>query len=359
MIGLPDGAPDTPFLAVDIDVMERNLTRTATSAAERGLALRPHAKTHKVLEIGRRQLELGAVGLTVATVGEAEVFAMGGFDDLFLAYPVWATPSRSARLRAVAERATLTLGVDSVEGIEELAGGLSGSGVRLMIEIDSGHHRSGVQPNDAGALAAAAERAGLALAGVFTFPGQGYALDGRAKAAREEAEAIERAAASIERLGIDVVVRSGGSTPTLADADSSVLTEIRPGVYVFNDAQQTELGSCTFADVALTARATVVSRSGPNAIIDAGSKVLGADQPGWVTGGGRLPDYPDARIVALSEHHATVRFPSEAPPPPRGTVVRVAPNHVCSAVNLADELIVVQNETVIDSWTVAARGANN
>ncbi|MGO4102683.1 alanine racemase [Leifsonia sp. YAF41] len=359
MMHLPADAPDTPFLAVDIDLMSRNLERTATSAAERGIALRPHAKTHKVIEIGRRQTELGAVGLTVATVGEAEVFAAAGFTDLFLAYPVWATPSRSARLRAVAERTTLTLGVDSIDGVTELASGLAESGVRLMIEVDSGHHRSGVQPGDAGAIATAAVRAGFDVAGVFTFPGHGYALEGRAKAAREEAEAIAGAAASIERLGIDVPVRSGGSTPTMADADPSVLTEMRPGVYVFNDAQQVELGSCSFADVALTARATVVSRSGQNAIIDAGSKVLGADQPRWVTGGGRLPDYPDARIVALSEHHATVAFPPGEAPPVRGTVLRVAPNHVCNAVNLANELVIVSNETVIDSWIVAARGRNN
>ncbi|GAA3891058.1 D-TA family PLP-dependent enzyme [Leifsonia kafniensis] len=359
MSGLVANAPDTPFLAVDLEVMNRNLERTATSAIERGLALRPHAKTHKVLEIGRRQLELGAVGLTVATVAEAEVFAAAGFDNLFIAYPVWATPSRAARLRAVAERATVTLGVDSVEGIAECAAGLAGSGVRVMIEVDSGHHRSGAQPTEAGALAAAAVRSGLQVAGVFTFPGHGYALGGRAQVAGEEADAITRATASIEHLGIDVAVRSGGSTPTMADADSSVLTELRPGVYVFNDAQQVELGSCTWADVALSARATVVSRSGQNAIVDAGSKVLGADQPRWVTGGGRLPDYPDARIVAMSEHHATVRFLDNTPPPPRGTVVRVVPNHVCSAVNLADELFVVRNETVIDSWVVAARGANN
>lgn len=359
MIGLPANAPDTPFLAADIDVMDRNLTRAATEAAARGVALRPHAKTHKVLEIGRRQLELGAVGLTVATVGEAEVFASAGFDDLFIAYPVWATPSRSARIRAVAEHAVLTLGVDSIDGVDELAAGLAGSGVRLMVEVDSGHHRSGAQPNEAGVIADAARRAGFDLAGVFTFPGHGYALNGRAQAAADEARAIGLATASIERLGIEVAVRSGGSTPTLADADASVLTELRPGVYVFNDAQQVELGSCSWADVALTARTTVVSRTGPYAIVDAGSKVLGADQPNWVTGGGRLPDYPDARIVALSEHHATVRFADGMPPPERGTVLRVAPNHVCSAVNLADQLFIVREESVIDAWAVAARGRNS
>jgi D-serine deaminase-like pyridoxal phosphate-dependent protein len=349
---------DTPFLAVDVDVMDRNLQRAADDARQSGVALRPHAKTHKVPEIARRQLALGAVGLTLATVSEAEVFADAGFTDLFIAYPVWPSDGRAARLRALTERVSLRIGVDSVEAAEALGRALAGSGAQAVVEIDSGHHRSGAAPDEAATVAAAAQRAGLSVAGVFTFPGHGYSPTDRAHAARDEADALSIASFLLERAGLDAPVRSGGSTPTRAETDTEVVNEVRPGVYVFNDAQQVELGSCSWEDIALTAHATVVSRRGQDVITDAGSKVLGADQPQWATGGGRLPDFPDARVMALSEHHATIRFPQGTMVPELGSTLRIAPNHVCAAVNLADELVVVQNGSVVDTWRVAARGAN-
>jgi D-serine deaminase-like pyridoxal phosphate-dependent protein len=297
--------------------------------------------------------------LTLATVSEAEVFADAGFTDIFIAYPVWPSENRVARLRALAARVSLRIGVDSVESVERLGRALAGSGTRVMVEIDSGHHRSGASPDQAGKIAAAANRTGLAVSGVFTFPGHGYSPAGLAQAARDEADALSIAAFLLERAGVDgALVRSGGSTPTRAATDANVVNELRPGVYVFNDAQQVELGTCDWDDVALTAYATVVSRRGPDVIADAGSKVLGADQPSWVTGGGRLPDFPDARVVALSEHHATIHFP-DGEMPELGSTIRIAPNHVCAAVNLADELLVVQDGAVVDSWQVAARGANS
>src|SRR3954452_10870692 len=340
---------DTPHLLVDLDVLDRNLDRTAALARAKGLALRPHAKTHKCPEIARRQLDRGAVGLTVATVAEAEVFAAAGFTDLFIAYPLWSVGPRARRLRALAERVALRVGVDSVEAVDLLTPVLAGTAAELVVEVDSGQHRSGVRPDEVAGIAAAA---GPAVAGAFTFPGHGYGPDRAGAAAAAEAAAL----AAVE---LAAPLRSGGSTPTLAHADAGVLTEVRPGVSVFNDAQQAELGSCGLADIAFTAVGTVVSGSGHTAVLDAGSKVLGADQPAWASGGGRLPDHPDARVVALSEHHATVRFPGGAPPPlRRGDTVRVAPNHVCAAVNLADELVVVRAGEVVDRWAVAARGAN-
>lgn len=150
-------------------------------------------------------------------------------------------------------------------------------------------------------------------------------------------------------------MRSGGSTPTVGAADDTVLTEVRPGVYPFNDAQQLELDVCTLDDIALSAVTTVVHARGRTAVTDAGSKILGADRPGWATGFGRVIDEPDARIVALSEHHATIEFPGAAPPP--GTRLRVAPNHLCNAVNLVDSLVIDAADGV-RHWAVAARGAN-
>jgi D-serine deaminase-like pyridoxal phosphate-dependent protein len=350
---------DTPYLLVDLDVLRRNVDTIAAMVDGRGTALRPHAKTHKCLEIARLQLDAGAVGLTVATVGEAEIFADAGFTDLFIAYPVWAGSQRGRRLRALAERATLRIGIDSVEGAEALAGSLAGVAAEVVVEIDSGHHRSGVQPGAAGKLAVTAARAGLDVVGVFTFPGHSYG-PGRAEPACEnEFEAISEASASLYKVGISPRVRSGGSTPTIRLTESAaVLTETRPGVYVFNDAQQLELGTCEWSDLALSAATTVVSRHDSTIIVDAGSKVLGADQQRWATGGGRLPDYPDARVGAMSEHHATIAWPADVAIPELGAVLRVVPNHVCTTVNLADELVVISNGSIVDRWRVAARGAN-
>jgi D-serine deaminase-like pyridoxal phosphate-dependent protein len=363
---------DTPFLAVDRDVLERNLLAMAEMADERGVALRPHAKTHKTMEIARRQIALGAVGLTVATVGEAEAFADGGFDDLFIAYPIWAAGRRGERLRALAARVRLSVGVDSPEAAELLGTALAGTSAQAVVEVDSGHHRSGIHPAEAGSVAVAAERAGLPVAGAFTFPGHGYGPGNRGVAVADEARALAEAAAALRSHGVEPALRSGGSTPTAGlaagdagregvaggDAAGEGVTELRPGVYVFNDAQQVELGSADWSGVALTAVATVVSRRDNAVVVDAGSKTLGADQAGWATGAGRLPDHPEARVVALSEHHATVAFPPGAEIPALGSRVRVAPNHVCTAVNLADELIVIAGGQVVDRWPVAARGMN-
>jgi D-serine deaminase-like pyridoxal phosphate-dependent protein len=345
---------DTPYLAVDPAILDRNLTAMARSAAARGLALRPHAKTHKCVEIARRQVALSGGGLTLATVAEAEVFADAGFTDVFLAYPVVATGLRARRLRALAERVTLRVGVDSADGAALLAAAVPE--LEVLVEVDSGHHRTGVAPDRAGEVAAAARAAGLRVAGVFTFPGHSYAPHERSRAAADESSALSAAASALRAVGIEPQVRSGGSTPTATLSDGEVLTELRPGVYAFQDAQQAELGSADLADLALTAVATVVSRGPDRAVVDAGSKVLSADRPAWTTGFGRLPDFPDARVVALSEHHATVTF--AGPAPAVGERVRLAPNHVCTAVNLADELVVVDAGVEIDCWRVAARGAN-
>ena len=344
--------PSTPFLAVDVDVLQANIDRVAGWAAGRGLDLRPHVKTHKSSEIAHLQVEAGASGIAVATLGEAEVFVQGGFDDVFIAYPLWLDPDRLHRLANLAEQASLRVGFDSLDAALRLRG----TGVVGVIEVDSGHHRSGVEPEFAGALAVQALEAGVDVAGVFTFPGHSYAPGAGVMAAADEARALAVAAASLRALGVDPAVISGGSTPSL-DATGAGLTEVRPGVYVFNDAQQWELGVCSASEIALTCHATVVSHAGGRLVLDSGSKVLGADRPAWASGSGRLLDHPDARVVILSEHHAVADL-FGAPLPPLGSVVRVVPNHVCNAVNLVDELAVFSGGDLVDAWAVSARGLN-
>jgi len=320
------------------------------------VALRPHAKTHKSPEIARLQLGQGAVGLTVATLGEAEVFAQHGCTDLFVAYPVHLDERAADRLGALARRGRIAIGVDSVEAAARAGRLVAPYGVEVVVEVDCGQHRTGCPPEQAGTVAVAAARAGLTVRGVFTFPGHSYAPDATMSAAVDEARALATARSVVEDAGLEVSVVSGGSTPSLAGLDTDVVTEARPGVYVFGDAQQWELGTMAPDTLALTCRATVVSHSGGRAVLDSGGKALAADRAAFSTGSGRLLDHPDARIVHLSEHHAVVEF-AGAPLPRVGEQVDVVPNHCCAAVNLADDLW-VEEAGVLRSWPVAARGRN-
>lgn len=357
-MALPD-EPATPALVVDLDVLDRNLEAMSDLARRAGVKLRPHVKTHKCLEIAERQVRAGADGLTVATVAEAEVFASAGFDDLFIAYPLWVDRDKGARIRRLLESVRLTVGVDSGEGGRAMAAQLGADRGRtaVLIEVDSGHHRTGVPPDMAGALADQLRHEGLVVGGVFTFPGHSYEPGMPQTAAQDESTALRDAADALRSVGIEPEVVSGGSTPSVRFAEPGTVTEIRPGVYPFGDAQQLELGTCKPRDIALTALATVVSRSNGDVVLDSGSKVIGADRPAWTTGHGRLLDHLDARITAISEHHATVRW-DDSPVPSPGARLRVVPNHVCNAVNLVDELAIVQDGRFVDRWAVAARGAN-
>lgn len=348
--------PSTPYLVVDTARMRLNIRRTAERAAAAGLAVRPHVKTHKSVEVARLQIAAGASGITVATLGEAEAFATHGIDDIFIAYPVWVDEPRARRLADLDERAVVTIGVDSVESAGQIGRQLGTTRPRVLVEVDSGHHRSGALPADAGRVAASAARAGLDVRGVFTFPGHSYHPAAQESSARDEARALSEASASLRGEGLEVEVVSGGSTPSLAHADPTVLTEVRPGVYVFGDAQQWELGVMAPEEIALTCRATVVSHAGGRMVLDAGSKVLGADRAAYATGFGRVLAMPDARIVLLSEHHAVVDV-GPAPLPPLGSLVDVVPNHVCNAVNLAD-LLHLGDRSPDATWCVTARGHN-
>ena len=355
---LPDGLP-TPATVVFADRLERNLAAMAAFASDAGMALRPHAKTHKCVEIARRQLALGARGLSVATVGEAEALTAGGQlhpADVFIAYPVWAEDDIIDRVGRLGRHAQITVGVDSPEAVGRLAP-LAGQ-VRVMVELDCGLRRTGVLAENAVEVAQAVQRARLELAGIFTFPGHSYAPGAGRGAAEDEAATLIKGAEILAAAGFDGLQRSGGSSPSAKHAHPDALTELRPGVYVFNDAMQLELGAATMDEVALMVAATVISRpAAGRLVLNAGSKVLGADRPAWTTGHGRLADWPEARIVGLWEHHAVVTLDDD-PGPALGETVAVVPNHTCTAVNLVPELLVVQNNHIAAHWPVAARAAN-
>ncbi|MGA8211674.1 MAG: alanine racemase, partial [Nocardioidaceae bacterium] len=202
----PLAGRSTPFLLVDEQVLTDNIRAMADLARRRGCRLRPHAKTHKSPDIARLQLDAGAVGLTVATLGEAEVFAAAGFADLFVAYPLWVDRARGARLRALRRTASVLVGVDSEAGVRALS--TEAPGTAVLVEVDSGQHRSGTAPERTGELARLARSSGLAVRGVFTFPGHGYHPDRRHEAAAQEADALGRAVGSMSAAGVTAAVVS-------------------------------------------------------------------------------------------------------------------------------------------------------
>jgi D-serine deaminase-like pyridoxal phosphate-dependent protein len=355
-------ALDTPAVVVDLDRADARIAAMASAMRERGVALRPHAKTHKSLEFGRRQVRAGAVGLTVATIGEAEVFADGGLDDVFVAYPLIALGPKADRVRRLAERCTLSIGADSAAGLEALADAVRDVSrpPRVVIEIDTGGARTGVPPERAGMLARRASELGLAVAGAFTHGGHGYGgVDARPAAADDEVAGLDLAAASLRAEGFEPTVLSAGSTPTAVLSARGPVTEERPGTYVFGDRQQAALAEEPFEDTALMVAATVVSHgAGHGFVIDAGAKVLGKDVAPYLRGHGSILGYPEAVIERVNDHHGVVEMPTGAPRPSVGSVVWVMPNHVCPVVNMVEEYVVASGRRIVDRWPVDARGRN-
>ena len=353
---------DTPTVLIDLPVMERNITTMADAMRARGVGLRPHTKTSKCVEVIRRQVAAGVVGLTVATLGEAEVLSAAGFDSLFQAYPLWVDRAdRATRLRSLLERCDLVVGLESVEAAVALGRAAKGADrpLGVLLELDPGLHRSGVALDELVQVADAAQAAGLDVRGAFTFGGHGYSsCDAPAAAGNDEVTVLGAARDLLTAAGVDVRILSAGSTPTAAFSARPPVTDERPGTYVFQDSQQVALGSAAPNSTALIVAATVVaSHRDGRFVLDAGSKALGADRPVWLPGFGTVAEYPEAVIRSLSEHHA-VAWTSGARPAV-GDVVRVVPNHACIVVNLTDRLTVVSGGAVVDEWAVASRGRNN
>ena len=353
----------TPAVLVDLDVLERNVTRMAERARAHGVRLRPHAKTHKVVDIGRLQIATGATGLSVAKTSEAEVFAAAGFEDLFVAYPVVGA-DKAARLLALAERLRrLAVGVDSVEGASTLAGVFRAAGrvLDVMLKIDVGFHRVGVPPERALDMARrVSELPGLRLRGVFTHGGQSYheqTPEGVAQVARHEGSTMARVAHELRGAGLAVEEVSVGSTPSARDAMAQAgVTECRPGNYVYHDRTQVALGTCGPEDCAMTVLATVVSvPAGDRAVVDAGSKTLSSDvlrpRPG---GYGQIAGRR-SRLQRLSEEHGVIVV-EEGEGFRVGERLRILPNHACVVSNLHDVVFGVRGETVEAQLGVAARG---
>jgi D-serine deaminase-like pyridoxal phosphate-dependent protein len=358
---LPDGL-DTPALVIDVDIVERNAARMAAAAREHGIALRPHVKTHKSVALARLQMDAGAAGITVGTLGEAEVMADGGVADILLAYPVWAAGPKAARLRALAERPGLTfaVGADSVAGVEQLAQAMSGSTARLrvMIEVDPHYGRTGVTPDSVAEIGRAVERAGFELLGLFSHGGHAYAGgDAIAVAARDELEALAIGEEALVAAGMSARVLSAGSSPTALGVLAAPVNEVRPGTYLIGDRMQVWLGATPPDGVAIAVAATVVSAAiDGQVVLNAGAKTLTKDMAPYMNGYGCIPAYPEGVIERVSDYHGQVRFATGAPRPALGDTVAVVPNHACPTIDLFDAFAATRSGSLIGWWPVDARG---
>ncbi len=344
---------ETPVPVVDLDVVERNLARMQAYADANGLRLRPHIKTHKLPRLAQRQVALGAVGITCQKLGEAEVMADAGLDDMLISFPLIGL-AKAARLAALARRVSrLQVAADSLAALDTAAQAARDSGrvIEALIEFDSGARRTGVASvAEAVALAAAARERGLSCHGLMTYP-----------AGPAAAEFI--AAAKLADAGLHDF--SAGGSPNAGHMhEVAGVTEMRVGTYVYNDRTMVGFGAATLDDCALQVHATVVSRPAPDrAIIDAGSKTLSSDllppdliQRGLGSGYGLILEYPDAVIERVNEEHGMVDLSACERQPEIGDRVRIVPNHVCVVTNLHDQVVLARDGVAQEIISVAARG---
>ncbi len=379
----------TPCLLVEQARLERNLTRMQALADAQNVRLRPHAKTHKSVALARRQVALGARGLTVAKPGEAEVFVDAGFDDIRLAYTV-VGEDKHARLLRLMERARISFCVDTLDGARAASAFYAAHGRRaeVLVEVDVGYGRCGVRwdhPESIRFVREVATLPGLRLTGILTHAGHAYrgprdgetAEDALRRVGNEERDRLLAFATALHEAGIPGVTPGAfevsiGSTPSLRFFENRTregfrITEIRPGNYVFHDAIQVSLGVAPLDACALSVLTTVISKhrdpdGQERLFLDAGKKVFTSDVARHTDGFGvilynarTMEPLPHARITALSEEHAWVRVPGGATLRV-GDRVRVVPNHACVVVNTRPHLYVVEGERVLDTWRVDAQG---
>jgi len=343
---------DTPCVVIDLARVEANLRRVQEHASANGYRLRPHIKTHKLPRFAKRALELGAIGITVQKLGEAEVMADAGLGDVFLPYNIIGEKKLS-RLRALNEKITLSLTADSPDTVAGYAATFADPGARpltVLIECDTGGARCGVQ-SPAQALALARQivmSPGLRFGGLMSYPPRGRF----AEADRWLADAK----AMLEAAGIEVPVITSGNSPDIWHTGDTVVTERRPGTYIYFDRSQVDFGVATYADCALTVLTTVVSRpTATRIVIDAGSKSLSSDLLNQTTYGAVL-GHEDITVTSLSEEHGVIELKEPADEPRVGDRIRIIPNHACVVSNLFDAVQLLNVDGTVESEPVAARG---
>jgi D-serine deaminase-like pyridoxal phosphate-dependent protein len=336
---------------VDLARVEANLARAQAHATANGYALRPHIKTHKIPRFAARQVELGAVGITAQKLGEAEVMADAGIADIFMPYNIVGA-TKLSRLAALNDRVTLSVTADSPDTVAGYAATFLGRSkpLTVLVECDTGGGRCGVQsPEQALALARQIDMApGLRFGGLMTYPA-------RHKFAETD-RWMATAKSMLEQAGLEVPRITGGNSPDMWHEGDSVVTERRPGTYIYFDRSQVAFGAARFEDCALTVLATVVSRPTPTrVVIDAGSKSLSSDTLG-LTGFGVIQGREDIAIAGLSEEHGVIELPEPSDWPRIGQRLNIIPNHVCVVSNLFDAVNAMDAAGEVERIPVAARG---
>lgn len=343
---------DTPAVIIDLAVVERNILRAQSLMDSHGVSLRPHIKTHKMSSIARAQIAAGARGITVQKLGEAEIMADAGIDDILISYNI-VGDEKLARLFDLTARVRLAVVADSDAVVAGLArwAGKDGGSLSVLVECDTGMRRCGVaNPEDAAQLASRIARTpGLSFGGLLTYP-----LPQQRKQVNQWLAEAERACKS---AGHSPRTISSGGTPDLFDGPpDGVVTEYRVGTYVYNDRSLISRGSCLQQDCALTVWSTVVSaNSADRAVIDAGSKVLTSDLLGMADYG-LVVGRPDISISGLSEEHGHLRLAPDGGPLFVGQPLRIVPNHACVVSNLVDQVCFVRGDYLVGFETVTARG---
>jgi D-serine deaminase-like pyridoxal phosphate-dependent protein len=359
----PNQLIDTPSMVVDEEILHTNIAEMASLAASMGVKLRPHIKTHKTPEIARLQIGAGAIGVTCAKIGEAEVMVDAGIDDVLLAYPT-VGEIKIRRLMSLMERARMIVALDSREAAEALSDAMAADdrSIEVYVEVDTGQHRAGVLAGeDAVDLALdLARMPGLRLIGVMSHEGHANTQPPETieEVALDAGQKLVDTAERLRRKGVDISVVSVGSTPAATYTPTvHGVTEMRPGTYVFKDTMAFRYGIYGPDRCAARVLATVVSHPAPDrCVVDAGSKTLALDMSKGNPGHGYILGHPNAVIERLSEEHGVVVLPPEDERIAIGDRVEIIPNHICPSVNLMDELVIVRDGEVIDTWRVAARG---
>jgi len=339
---LNDPGLDTPCLLIDLEILAANVARMAALARRSRVRLRPHAKTHKSAQIAKMQLEAGATGICVATVGEAEVLRAAGMEDILIAYNI-VGDAKLARLLPLCADGGITLTADSLEVAEGYCrmAAAAGRTLPVLLEIDSGMRRTGAPPQLAGQLGSKiAALTGIELIGILTHAGHAHDVTAQPDieaVARQEAAAMAQARDELDRQGIPVQVVSAGSTITAPylNADDGI-TEIRPGTYVFNDLRTLEMYACTSDQIAATILTTVVSVGADRVVLDCGNKTLtmtSTEQHGY----GKIKNRPLSNFVRLSEEHGVATLGAGDDELRVGDRVQVLPIHICVCVDLQQQ----------------------
>lgn len=359
---------ETPCIVIELDKAKENIRQMQEIADRNRVSLRPHIKTHKMQKFANLQLKYGAVGITCAKVSEAEIMADGGINDIFIAYPM-VGEFRVDRAIKLAQRIDrLILAVDSEECACKLNSSAKTSGITIEVrlEVDTGAGRTGVLLKNAVKLAIAiSQMSNLKLSGIYTFKGlvlKNTATTDNTAAGDEEGELLEYIANKIREHGIEIAEISAGSSPTGETvAATGKVTEIRPGTYIFKDYMLYKEGVAKLDEIAAHVYATVVST--PNdeyAVIDGGTKTFCGDvslntPPFYYEGYAVVEGDYNLVLSRMNEEHGILTAKNGKTELKVGQVLKLIPVHICTAVNLQNEVYIYDNGN-ISKHRVDARG---